>query len=252
MSELTTLPEILLKKRKNADRKRLERQKAVKAAKEEAVRAKAAAKRAGKFVRAETLVLNARSARISRQRAKIVARRAADDTLELAPQLVFVVRVPPAKKNMAVPAKAAAVLQVLRLDTVHTGVFTRLTSETRLLLSLVAPWVVVGVPSPLLVRLLFAKRAVVAKTGASLDLNQAVEERFEETGLICIEDLVHEVVAMGPQFKEVVAWLAPFRLNPPVSGYGPQAKLERLQGQRHEAGLDVELVDVDEYIELQN
>lgn len=37
-------------------------------------------------------------------------------------------------------------------------------------------------------------------------------------GILCIEDIVHEVANVGPHFKEVTRFLWPFMLNKPVEG----------------------------------
>lgn len=34
-------------------------------------------------------------------------------------------------------------------------------------------------------------------------------------GILCIEDMVHEIANVGPHFKEVTAFLCPFILNKP-------------------------------------
>lgn len=62
-----------------------------------------------------------------------------------------------------------------------------------------------------------------------LDNNQVVEDKFEDLGLICIEDLIHELINLTDNFIPITSWLLPFKLNAPVNGWGPQAKLARLQ-----------------------
>lgn len=37
-------------------------------------------------------------------------------------------------------------------------------------------------------------------------------------GIICIEDIVHEIASVGPHFKEVASFLYPFKLNKPEGG----------------------------------
>ena len=62
-----------------------------------------------------------------------------------------------------------------------------------------------------------------------LDNNQLVEDKFgNDLGLICIEDLIHEISQLSDNFNSITNWLLPFQLNAPVNGWGPQAKLARL------------------------
>lgn len=37
-------------------------------------------------------------------------------------------------------------------------------------------------------------------------------------GIICIEDLIHEIMAVGPHFKEANNFLWPFKLKAPLGG----------------------------------
>lgn len=37
-------------------------------------------------------------------------------------------------------------------------------------------------------------------------------------GILCIEDIVHEIASVGPHFKEVANFLYPFKLNQPAEG----------------------------------
>jgi large subunit ribosomal protein L7e len=37
-------------------------------------------------------------------------------------------------------------------------------------------------------------------------------------GILCIEDIVHEIASVGPHFKEVSNFLYPFKLNKPAEG----------------------------------
>lgn len=45
-----------------------------------------------------------------------------------------------------------------------------------------------------------------------------------EYGIICLEDIIHELVTVGPRFKEVNAYLLHFRLNTPAGGWKKRAK----------------------------
>jgi large subunit ribosomal protein L7e len=272
MATLNSNPEILLRKRKNNERKRIEKQEAARA--RQAEHKKRSLLKNKKFVRAETLVSNHKLAELEAKRIKHITRHeqrvlgaGAGAGVADAARLLFVVRVPDHTKGLKIPLKAQKVLTLLRLHRANTGVFVKGTAATAPLLKLIAPYIVAGQPSLLTVRRLFQKRACIvaadADTGeraiVKLDNNAAVEDAFSELGFICIEDLVHELVTMGDAFKQVSAWLMPFKLNVPVSGWGPQAKLAKMQYQAdHQRKVslagDAQLteIDIDRVVDEQN
>lgn len=73
-SKLDSNPEILLKKRKNADRLRIEKQQQAKRRAEERQRKQSAKKSSNKFVRAETIVARRLATDREKERIKRVAR----------------------------------------------------------------------------------------------------------------------------------------------------------------------------------
>lgn len=48
-------------------------------------------------------------------------------------------------------------------------------------------------------------------------------------GIICVEDVVHELVTAGPNFKAVSNFLYPFRLSSPTGGMGKK-RLHYIEG----------------------
>lgn len=46
-----------------------------------------------------------------------------------------------------------------------------------------------------------------------------IEEKLGKLNIICIEDLIHEIVTVGPNFKEAANFLWPFKLNTPHGGF---------------------------------
>ncbi|KAI5968195.1 RLP7 [Candida margitis] len=255
MAILNSNPEVLLRKRKNADRKRLEKQEQIK----EKIAASKKAKlqqQKNKFIRAETLLSNHKSNEIERKRIRKVSKKINNSNLPTSIsnngeankvqdqgeyKLLFVIRIPNHTKGLKIPKKAFQILQVLKLTESNTGVFVKANESTIKLLGLIAPYVIIGQPSISSIRKLFQKRARITvdekdeESGevhskvVKLDNNQAVEDKFEDLGLICIEDLIHELINLTDNFIPITSWLLPFKLNAPVNGWGPQAKLARLQ-----------------------
>lgn len=277
MAVLNSNPEILLRKRKNNDRKRLEKQE--QARQRQLEQKKKNQKRANKFIRAETLVSNYKSNELESKRIKHISkfeRQQQQQDAEKISQgqetdeskLLFIIRIPDHTKGLKIPSKARKVLQLLRLNRPNTGVFVKLTPATVPLLKLISPYIVAGKPSLNSIRKLFQKRACISVIDeetkqpkiAKLDNNGAVEDKFgSDLGCICIEDLIHEIATLGENFKTVTHWIMPFKLNAPVSGWGPQAKLAKLQySNDHQRKIslagDAKLneIDIDQFIDEQN
>ncbi|SCU78725.1 LAMI_0A05644g1_1 [Lachancea mirantina] len=263
-SSLNTTPEVLLRKRRNADRIRLDKQEKAQERKELEKKRKRASK--NKFVRAETIVAASLASERERERekraSKLAVKRARGETTHVPtqrdfmlrvddagpaddgdealnstkvsyngePKLLFVVRVrgPTAAR---IPHKAARVLSLLRLKQLDTGVFVQLTSSVFALLRLVAPYVVVGQPSPATVRALVQKRGRVqdGETTVPLNDNNFVEAKLGDEGIICVEDIVHEITSLGDQFAKCVFFLQPIALSREVSGFSALSKLQRLR-----------------------
>lgn len=274
MAVLNSNPEVLLRKRKNNERKRLEKQEEARKRQLEQQRRKNKAK-ANKFIRAETLVSNHKSNSLERKRINNIAKHeqrerklTKDTTASGEAKLLFVIRLPDHTKGLKIPYKAAKVLEVLRLKKNNTGVFVKVTPTVESLLKLISPYVVAGKPSLTSIRKLFQKRACVSvideETKASksikLDNNAVVEEKFgDDLGLICIEDIIHEIASLGENFKAVSLWLNPFVLNTPANGWGPQAKLARLQYSNERkrkislaGNTSLQEIDIDQFIDEQN
>ena len=51
-----------------------------------------------------------------------------------------------------------------------------------------------------------------------LQNNKVIEEGLGKHDIICIEDLVHEIMTVGPHFKEANNFLWPFKLKAPLGG----------------------------------
>jgi len=109
----------------------------------------------------------------------------------------------------------------LRLTKVNSGTFLKLNKTTHELLQLVEPYITWGYPSLQNVRDLLYKRghAKINNKQVPLTDNALVEQALGTHGIVCMEDVIHEIVTMGRHFKDVVALLWNFRLNPPAGGW---------------------------------
>jgi len=121
-----------------------------------------------------------------------------------------------------VSPKVKKILQLLRLRQLHNGVFVKLNSATQKMLRLVEPYVAYGYPSLKSVKDLLYKRGFgkVNKQRLPISDNSVVEGVLGKFGIICVEDLIHEVFTVGPHFKEAANFIWPLKLTSPKGGFG--------------------------------
>jgi large subunit ribosomal protein L7e len=134
------------------------------------------------------------------------------------PKLAFVIRI---KGINHVPPKPRKILQLLRLVQINSGVFVRLNNCTLQMLKLVEPYIAWGAPNIKAVRELIYKRGFgkINKQRTALTDNSIIEKALGKYGIICLEDLVHEIYTVGPNFKQASNFLWPFKLSCPTGGF---------------------------------
>ncbi|KAL8785403.1 MAG: hypothetical protein Q9195_008663 [Heterodermia aff. obscurata] len=207
------VPETLLKKRKSQEKQREERSaelaKKKKANKE---------KRGVIFQRAEKYIKEYRDAEREKIRLSRLSKQEGSYYVDAEPKLVFVVRIKGINKIAPKPRK---ILQLLRLLQINNGVFVKLTKATLEMLKIVEPYIAYGYPSLKTVRELIYKRGYgkVDKQRIALTDNQIIEENLGKFGIICIEDLIHEIFTVGANFKQASNFLWPFKLSNPTGGF---------------------------------
>jgi len=83
------------------------------------------------------------------------------------------------------------------------------------------PYVAWGTPNLKSVRELVYKRGFAKVEGrrTPLSSNDVVEKTMGKHGIICVEDLIHEIFTVGPNFKYASNFLWPFKLNTPSGGW---------------------------------
>ena len=140
------------------------------------------------------------------------------------PKLAFVVRIKGINKISPKPRK---ILQLLRLRQINSGVFVRLNNCTLQMLKLVEPFIAWGTPNLKSVRELIYKRGhgKVEKQRIPLTDNQIIEKELGKYGIICVEDLVHEIFTVGPHFKQASNFLWPFKMSSPNGGFSAKKKV---------------------------
>merc|ERR1719482_320188 len=206
---MTKVPESLLKKRRRDERLAKERA-ATKAA--DTLRRKA--KRKSAFKSAEKYVKEYRQQENELIRLRRQAKKHGNLFLEPEGKVVFVIRI---RGILGLAPKTRKILQLMRLRQIHNGVFLRMNKATLHMLRLVEPYVAYGYPNVKAVRQLIYKRGFgkVNKQRIPLTNNNIIEKVLGNKGIICVEDLIHEIITCGPEFKVANNFLFPFRLTSP-------------------------------------
>ncbi|KAM0966948.1 hypothetical protein FF1_022678 [Malus domestica] len=132
-------------------------------------------------------------------------------------KLLFIIRI---RGINAIDPKTKKILQLLRLRQIFNGVFLKVNKATLNMLHRVEPYVTYGYPNLKSVKELIYKRGYgkLNKQRTALTDNSIVEQALGKLGIICVEDLIHEILTVGPHFKEANNFLWPFKLKAPLGG----------------------------------
>jgi len=211
--KLPAVPETILKRRKRQASARAERAKAIVAAKKTQH-----AKRKEVFQRAEKYVKQYREKERDELRLKREAKKNNGYYVEAEPKLAFVMRI---RGINQVAPKVKKVLQLFRLRQINNGVFIKLNKATISMLRICEPYIAWGTPNLKSVRELIYKRGFVKIDGKRTPItsNDLIENTLGRHGIICVEDLVHEIMTVGPNFRYASNFLWPFKLNTPTGGW---------------------------------
>ncbi|CAL5003159.1 unnamed protein product [Urochloa decumbens] len=209
-AKAAAVPESVLKKRKREEQWAAEKKEKALAEKKKALESRkiifARAKQYAEEYDAQELVQLKREARLK-------------GGFYVSPEakLLFVVRI---RGINAMHPKTRKILQLLRLRQIFNGVFLKVNKATINMLRRVEPYVAYGYPNLKSVRELIYKRGYgkLNKQRIPLSNNNVIEEGLGKHNIICIEDLVHEIMTVGPHFKEANNFLWPFKLKAPLGG----------------------------------
>ncbi|WJX42694.1 60S ribosomal protein L7-4 [Trifolium repens] len=132
-------------------------------------------------------------------------------------KLLFIIRI---RGINAMDPKTRKILQLFRLRQVFNGVFLKVNKATMNMLHRVEPYVTYGYPNLKSVRELIYKRGYgkLDRQRTPLTDNSIIEQGLGKHGILCIEDLIHEILTVGPHFKEANNFLWPFKLKAPLGG----------------------------------
>ncbi|XP_008781851.2 60S ribosomal protein L7-2-like [Phoenix dactylifera] len=206
---LTYVHETVLKKRKNNEEWAIKRREQLEARKKRNKRdLKFAIKRPEEFVK-EYCDKELDHIRM-KQRLKL--RKLASDSLKS--ELLFVIRI---RGSRDMHPRTRKILDLLRLRHFLSGVFVKASEATLKMLLSVEPFITYGYPNLKSVRELIYKKGcgMIDKQRVPLTNNNVIEQALGKYGIICIEDIVHEIATVGSHFKEVTKFLWPFKLKAP-------------------------------------
>lgn len=132
-------------------------------------------------------------------------------------KFVFAFRI---RDNTGIPFPMKKILANLGLDKKYEGIFIELTPENQKNLYLVSPCVIYGVPAKATVMELIKRRGHGKIKGERIPLsnNVIIEEALgPDYGLLCLEDLAHQIFSGGEYFNVVSSFFWPFQLTAPHS-----------------------------------
>ncbi|KAK9139359.1 hypothetical protein Scep_009040 [Stephania cephalantha] len=206
------VPESVLKKRKRAEEWAAAKKTAV-----ESQKKKNAENRKLIFKRAEQYVKEYSEHEKELIRLKREAKLKGGFYVEPEAKLLFIIRI---RGINAMDPKSRKILQLLRLRQIFNGVFLKVNKATMNMLHRVEPYVTYGYPNLKSVRELIYKRGYgkLNKHRIALTDNSIIEQALGKHGIICVEDLIHEILTVGPHFKEANNFLWPFKLSAPSGG----------------------------------
>jgi len=170
------------------------------------------------FKRGEQYAREYRLAERKAIREKRLAKQHGNFYVEGEPKLAFVIRIRGINGLHPRPRK---ILQLLRLRQINNAVFIRLNKATLSMLRLVEPYVAWGYPNLKSVRELVYKRGYAKIRGQRIRIqsNDTIERSLGSKGLVCVEDVVHELYTVGKNFKTATSFLWPFKLSSPNGGW---------------------------------
>jgi len=170
------------------------------------------------FKRAEAYIKEYRDKERSLIRLKRQAKNAGSFLVPADSKVVFAIRI---RGIMRTHPKTTKILQLLRLRQLHNGVFVRMNKASLVMLRLVEPYIAYGEANVKSVSELLYKRgfAKIDRQRVPITDNSVIAKHLGKYGILCIEDVIHEIVTCGTHFREVNNFLWPFKLSTPLGGY---------------------------------
>jgi len=212
-TNLPAVPETILRKRKRNATQRAQRAQDV--IKQKVDRKK---KKVETFKRAEKFAKQYQEQERDEVRLRRDAKKQEKVKAPEEPQLAFILRI---RSVNEISNKVKKCLQLFRLRQVNNGVFIKLNKATINMLRICEPYITWGTPNLKTVRELVYKRGFIKYNGdrTPITSNDQIEEKMGKFGMICTEDIIHEISTVGDNFKYASNFMWPFKLNNPTGGW---------------------------------
>jgi len=213
MSEKLFTPEDVLKRRKRDIRTAEER-----ARMKLEQRNKTKGKQEEIYKRPEQFVKQYRNQQSSYAKMRLRSKRRNPTIDGLGDKLLILIRI---RGTSNVSTQITKILNRLNLRYLYSASFVKGDKSTLALIKKVEPFLAYGIPSRKIVSDLIYKRAYGKVNGKRIPLtsNKIVEDALGPQGIICLEDLVHEVASCGDNFKTANDFIKCFKLNEPKDGF---------------------------------
>merc|ERR1719420_1337499 len=184
---------------------------------------KIAAEKATAAVAAKKDVKEYRSMAKARVRMHRQAKATGNQFVDAGAKLAFVVRI---RGLNDMHPKTKKILKIMRLIQMNLGVFLKVSKASTEMLKRVEPYLSYGYPNLKSVRDLIYKRGFgkINHQRVPLSDNSVVEAGLGKYGIMCMEDLIHEIYTVGPHFREANNFLWPFKLRPAKGGQAKKRK----------------------------
>ncbi|CAD7693846.1 unnamed protein product [Nyctereutes procyonoides] len=126
----------------------------------------------------------------------------------------------PAEPKLAFVIRIRDINGLLCFRQIFSGTFVKLNKASVNILRIVEPYIAWGYPNPKSVNELIYQHGYgkINKKRIALTDNTLIARSLGKYGIICMEDLIHEIYTVGKRFKEANNILWPFKLSSPHSG----------------------------------
>uniref|UniRef100_A0A8C7LBY5 Ribosomal protein L7-like 1 n=1 Tax=Oncorhynchus kisutch TaxID=8019 RepID=A0A8C7LBY5_ONCKI len=123
---------------------------------------------------------------------------------------------------------------------IFSGAFVKMNETSMAMLKMVEPYVALG-NLKVMRECLILKRgqAKINKQKVALTDNTLIEQHMGKYGIICLEDLIHEIYSVGMNFRVVSNFIWPFRLSVARHAARDKAGLLKNIGNPGPRGMDV-------------
>lgn len=133
-------------------------------------------------------------------------------------KVLFIIRI---RGNADISKQQKYILNSLHLNKQHEGTFILPTTENLEKLKKIENYIMFGEISKDIIKDLITKRTYLnkGKELKPLKSNKDVEDFFGDIGLICVDDIVYEILIGSSNVPKIINIIKKFKLNKPTNGY---------------------------------